>query len=202
MTTERKLIILLAAILAAFLLLAAWGWLKEHDANIQTEAQTKAADAAKAEKDKAIADRDALLKQYQASIVQQQAAVKTSGDAVKVIDHYVPAAAPAVVVEKQDLAPQVQQELPDAPSYTVQTDAASIATAKQLLQCDADRASLSTCHADLMDTQAKLSISEQSEERWKQTAQGGTKWQRFWRAAKYIGIGAAVGTAAGYAAGR
>lgn len=204
MTTERKIIVVLAAIILAGAGFAGLQILKAHDANLVATTQQKADDAQKAAVDKAIVDRDVLLQGYQKQIAAQQVAVKTSTQAVQVIEHYVPmpAAQQPVIVQKADLTPIEQAKLPDAPSYVITTQDQAIDTAKVLLQCDADTKSMSTCKADLKDTQAKESLAEQDAAMWQKSAKGGSKWARIWNATKYGLIGGAIGVGVGYVAHR
>lgn len=174
--------------------------LKDHDAKTRAEATDASTKAAQAQADKAIADRDALLKQYQASIAQQEGNVKTAGQAVQVIEHYIPSPQQAVVVQKADLTPQEQAKLPDAPSYVVTTQQQAVDTAKTLLQCDATGKALDTCKADLDDTGTKLTAETQDAAVWRLAAKGGTKWQRFRAGLGHAlcgGVGVGAGTITG-----
>lgn len=118
------------------------------------------------------------------------------------IDHYVQVSAPAqsVVVQKSALSVATQQELPDAPTYVVQTDLKAEATAKALIDCQSTAATASTCAADLADTRTKLQAVTADRDDWKTAAHGGSFWTRLKSGAKWAGIGALAGAAAGYAA--
>ena len=200
MTTERKVTIVLALILAVCGVMAAYSAIKSHDAQVQAAAQIKADEAIKAEKDKAIADRDAQLKDYQGAIAAQQAKVQTSAGAVQVIEHYLPAPTgslpEAVVAQKADLPASVASKLPDAPSYVIETQEEAVAVAKGALQCDADTRALNTCQADLKDTRANLLAEGNEVSTLQIEVKGGTKWHRFQTGLKHsLCGGAAVGTA-------
>lgn len=202
MTTERKIIVVLSAVILLGASFAGFEMLRAHDANLVASTQQKAADAQRAADDKAISDRDALLQTYQKQIIAQQAAIKTSSQAVQVIEHYVPAPASQqpVVVQKADLTPAEQAKLPDSPSYVVTTQEQAIDTAKSLLQCDANTKSLTTCQANLVDTQNKVVLAEKQSQTWENAAKGGSKWARIWTATKYGLIGGAIGVGVGYVA--
>ena len=200
MTTERKVTIVLALILAVCGVMAAYSAIKSHDAQVQAAAQIKADEAIKAEKDKAIADRDAQLKDYQGAIAAQQAKVQTSAGAVQVIEHYLPAPTgslpEAVVAQKADLPASVASKLPDAPSYVIETQQEAVAVAKGALQCDADTRALNTCQADLKDTRANLLAEGNEVSTLQIEVKGGTKWHRFKTGLKHsLCGGAAVGAA-------
>lgn len=206
MTTERKVILVLAIVIAAGVGFAGMQAVKAHDAALVATTQQQADAALKAEKAKGIADRDAMQASYEQRIAAQQAAVKTSAQAVQVIDHYVttPEAAQPVVVQKEQLTQAEQAKLPDAPSYVVTTQQQSIDTAKKLLQCDADGSALSVCRSDLADTKTQYSIVSKEAATWEDAAKGGSKWTRIWNAAKYgaVGVAIGVGVGVGYAAHR
>lgn len=200
MTTERKIVIVLAIVIAVCGALGCYSAFKSHDAQVRAEAQIKSDEALKAEKDKAIADRDTQLKQYQEAIAAQQARVTTDAQAVQVIDHYLPTApgsAPgAVVAQRADLSPAMAAKLPDAPSYVVETGDEAVAIAKGALQCDANTKTLNTCQADLKDTRANLITDSDEIKTLQIEVKGGTKWHRFKTGLKHsLCGGAAVGSA-------
>ena len=86
-----------------------------------------------------------------------QAQIHTSADAVRTIIRYVPQPAGAVeapapvVIQRQDLTAAEQAKVPDAPSYVLETEDEAKATARELIQCDADRSSLAACHVEAQD---------------------------------------------------
>jgi cytoskeletal protein RodZ len=200
MTTERKIVIVLALAIVVCGSIAAWSAFNSHDARVRAEEHIKADEAIKAEKDKAIADRDAQLKQYQAAITAQQAKVQTSANAVQVIDHYLPSPAGAlpgaIVAQKADLPASIAAKLPEAPSYVIETQDEAIAVAKGALQCDLNTKALNTCQADMKDTKANL-VTEADEVKALQVeVKDGTKWHRFRSGLKHsLCGGAAVGSA-------
>ncbi len=198
MTVEHKIILALSLALAVILGFGGYETLKAHDAIIRAEDQTKATDALKRQQDAAMAERDALVKQYQQSITDQIAKVRSSQAAVQVIDHYVPAAAgqDATVVQKSDFSAGEQARLPDAPSYSIETQQQAIATADKLLQCDADDHALQACQQNTATLQQQVKETDTEAQTWENAAKGGSKWQRILRAAKWFGIGAASGAVA------
>lgn len=200
MTTERKILIFIALAFVVSVSIFGWAAIKSRDAQVQAEAQIEADDAVKAEKDKAIADRDAQLKQYQATIAAQVARVSTADQAVQVIDHYLPAApgssAAAVVAQKADLPTSVTAQLPDAPSYVVETQGEAVDIAKGALQCDANTKALATCQADLVDAKSNLATETAEVGTLQVAIKGGTIAQRFKAGLKHaLCGGAAVGGA-------
>jgi hypothetical protein len=195
MSTERKIIPILSLALAVFLGFGGYETLKAHDAILHAEDQAKTTDALKKQQDVAMSERDALVKQYQQSITDQIAKVRSSQSAVQVIDRYVPAPAGqgATVVQKSDFSAAEQTKLPDAPSYSIETQQQAIATADKLLQCDADDHALNACQQNATTLQQQVKETDTEAQTWENAAKGGSKWQRILRSAKWFGIGAASG---------
>lgn len=105
-----------------------------------------------------------------------------------------------VAVQPQQLSPEVRAQMPDAPEYVLQTQAAAVSTSKALLQCRADQASLTTCQADKVDLQQQLADEQRTAQAWRNAAKGGSTAHRVLQVAKcaaFAGGGAAVGQAAG-----
>lgn len=144
------------------------------ESSSQTEKIVRA--QAKTELDKQVADLKAEIAQ-----------VKTTPQAVKVIERYVPQAAP-VVVQKAELPASVTEKLPDSPDFTIRSQPQEIALAQTVTAFEVCKATLQTCQ------NATASLTRERDQ-WKIAAKGGTKWQRFKSAMKYIGIGVGVGLA-------
>jgi hypothetical protein len=207
MTISRKAEIIIAMVVLIVLAIVCKIAYDQHQAVAKAEAVSKLNQDKVAQYDKIIAMRDAADIQQQAVAVEAQAKIKNGADAVRVITKYVtvPAAAPdappaAVVVDSSAFTPAEAAKLPPAPSYTVQTEALSIQTAKQLIACDADRKSLDACHADMADSRSAMSAQVAKTDVWEQTAKGGTKTQRFLKVVKCAGsagAGAYIASAAG-----
>lgn len=150
-----------------------------------------------------ISKRSATDIQQQAISVKEQAAVKTSADAVKVITKYVPVPTmtpdqpeAAFVVDKDAFTPDEALKLPASPTYVVQTQDQSTLVAKELIACEADRESLNSCKANMVDMTSAMAVQKQQVETWKAAAKGGTKTQRFLKVLKcagFAGVGAAGG---------
>lgn len=193
MTTQTKIIVAQSILIVGGLGYGGYQALKAHDAILTSDARQQASNEQRA----ALESKD---KQIQTLTAQQIAAVKTVPQAVKVITQYVPVKTsdrkPAVIeTQRQDLPAQVQTQIADSPSYTVQTQEQTVVTAQKLLQCSLEEQLLNSCNE-------KLAMSDADAKRWEQTAKGGSKWHRIVMTAKNVGIGAAVGIAIGYAAHR
>jgi hypothetical protein len=166
----------------------------------RADEQDKAAQTAEERADKATSDRDAITKQYEEAIALQEAAVTTPQAAVKVINHYIPSGATSAIVQRQDLSAAAQAQLPDAPSYAVETDQKAEDTAKALLACDATGKALETCKADLADANLVVDALRTDAKAWQAAAKGGTRWQRFKAGAGHMlcgGLATGAGTFAG-----
>lgn len=186
----------------ALLLFAAWIALQEHDARIRSEANSAAAAKSIDQLQQQMTQRDRANDVVQAQIVALTAAIKTPQQAAQVIDRIVTVPSvqpsPTVIVPKQDLPAPVVQQLPDAPSYAIETGDKAKAVAKALQACQGTQAQLTTCTADLGDTRKQLTAMTGDRDQWEATAKGGTFWHRAWTITKIV-----VPVAAGaYAAGR
>ncbi|MDR3723284.1 MAG: hypothetical protein P4K83_02190 [Terracidiphilus sp.] len=204
MDTKQKWEITGGIFLVLCLTVGAFTWLQQHDAALKAQGTSATAEA-KAQDQTALRQQLAETQaKYDQAIAAQQAAVKTPQQAAQVIDHYiqVPDKSQTVIVSKAQMPAVVQAELPDAPSYAVQTEQKSEATAKQLLGCDQAQHDLGTCEQEKASLQTELQVMTADRDNWRNTAKGGTWWHRTLTAAKWVGVGAAIGVAAGYAASR
>ena len=197
MTREHKitLVVGIAALLLAGVFLR--GWLLERKARNQAEAVTAAQEKVIASAQQAIVVRDAVAAQKDKILEAQSAAMQTPQQAVQVITRYLPAptGAPAspgpVVIAKADLSPAAQKDVPDSPSYTIFTQAQTLAQAKADLACTVTQNDLSTCKADLADRQTQLTAKTAESTSWENAAKGGTKFHRFLGIGKKVLCGAA-----------
>lgn len=207
MTMERKVEIGIVLLVIAVLAGLAW---KQHEANDAAKIEAAASDAQVRTLQEQIDQRKAADAAQQKAAAAAQAAVKTTGDAVRVIREVVqvpivqnapPVTQPqAVTAKPADIADAVKQQMPESPSYIVETQEQSIATAKTLLQCRADQQSLSSCQQDKLDMQAQLEAKQKEADAWKKAAKGGSAAQRFFKVAKCVGLSAG-GAAAGQVIG-
>jgi hypothetical protein len=137
-------------------------------------------------REQAKAERDAEVK----ALKDEMAQVKTTPQAVKVIEHYIPQAAPVATVERSQIAPEVV--LPDAPGkLTIRTQPQEIAVAQTVSDFQVCKSDLKQCSAD------KESLTR-DRDKWETAAKGGTKGQRFkgfLKSALCGGGGAAAGAA-------
>jgi hypothetical protein len=211
------------AVLAAVVALGGYEWVQEHDARLKAEAsaaaQQKSIDAAKSDsaaKDQQIKDRDAVSARQQDLIARQADAIKSTAQAVAEIQKFQAAAGaakpgnaaaqpfgPVTVAQRSDLTPEQQAKLPDAPSYSVFTQAQSIQLAQAQLACSAAQVALGTCQKDLIDANGKLADAQialkqtvAQRDEYHTALKGGTWLHRTVTAAKWIVIGGAVGYAA------
>lgn len=168
------------------------------------------ADAASAVDSKVIADLQTdRANRAEADLDQQkqaaalQATVHTSSDAVRYITQYVPqpaaatpnAPAQTVAIQRSDLTAAEQAKVPNAPGYVLQTQDAATATAKELIQCSADRSSLTSCRAELADSDKQQMLLSQQVTVYKDAAKGGSASKRFLKFAGCAALGAGGGAA-------
>ncbi len=203
MTTDRKIIIALIAIMLAGAAVLGIFAIRQQRALAAGAAVSVQDDKAIQTLQKQREDRDIADAAQRAAATDAESTVKTNADAVKVITRYLPAPpstaqASAIVVPPIDLPSADRAKLPDSPSYVVETQAASVAIAKDLIACDADRKSLLTCQADLKDADAGMKVETHTATTWESAAKGGAKSSHILKALECIAT-AAGGAAAGAA---
>ena len=190
--------------------LLAIGWERDHQRMLRAEAVAQERQKGIDARDRTIRTRDASAKTYDAAIDKQAAAIKTPQQAVQVIVRYLhdqaPAGSPAaasaqaqaapVTVDRAQLSPELQKELPDSPHATLFTDDQVEQLGKDALVCDKATHDLVTCRADAKDLRANVAAEQANAATWKAAARGGTRLQRLARVVKYVacaGAGAAAG---------
>lgn len=190
MWTKLAMLVLLAV--------ACGEWAHERDLRAKAEATAAASKRQIGALSQQEATRDAETTEYARKLTEAQQAIKTPQQAVQVITRYLPAVpgraetAP-VVVQKDELPPQTQEKLPDAPSYTILTQDQAKAVAQNDLQCDADQNSLKACNLDRQDDAEKLLLQQAATNAWETAAKGGTKLHRLVKVLKVAGCAAAGG---------
>jgi len=201
MTTRERIDAALIILLIAGVIFAAHEWQRERKARVQAEnvqaAQQKVIDAAKADQAKTAADLQqkiaALEGQKKQPITPQQFVAGTAKLFPKLPQ-------PMTVVERPAITTVIdgkQATLPSAP--VVEIPAADLSTLRDYkLSCDETQAKLDACAKDKTDLTAELNATKMQRDRWQATAKGGTWLHRTLIAAKWIGIGAGVGYAAGH----
>lgn len=203
MTRDQKIIAVLVGILAlgGILLLAIHN---SDQADIAAaQAETKAQQAINADLTQQIKDRDTADKTQRAQAQAQESQVKTSADAAKVIGG-IAVDGPFVTSGDESIQGSTAPAFPDAPSYVLQTQDEAVATAKKIIQCNADEVSLLTCKADLADETKIAAGTQQEVYTWEKAAKGGTTATRFLKIAGCslaAGGGATLGAAFWHAKG-
>ncbi len=201
MTARAKIevAVAVAAVLAAALGLRSW--LSEHDARLKAEADSRANQQAIAANQLQIASLAQMIQQVRddnakqvAALNQTVAALKTPGDQM------------AWILEQLKTSQPINVNIPKDPNQAAtavvpQADIPQIlAQVQACQQCKLDLAAKEQELGYVQQQNAKLadSLKATTDDRdeWKATAQGGTKWQRFKRAAKWFAIGAAAGVVA------
>lgn len=217
MTRMEKFLI--GCTLAFFALVISLGvfYVKEREARARAESYVQAKEEQKAdnkkiadEADKRIKDRDDKADKEREQYQNQLNHIVTQVQALAALKANAPAVAAAGIttgVKPQDLTASAKKDLPDAPGYTVMTDAAFIGVSKEVAQCRADQALLGACKGDAGDlrdklaaSQANVKITEQQRDTWKKTAEGGTVAQRAEKTG-FLGLCGAGGAAIGASKG-
>jgi hypothetical protein len=173
-------------------------WVQEAVGRARAEAKSETEKIVRAEADQRIADREKAFGERLDALKKENAEIRSQKQAVQVVEKYIPLAAPAAQLTRQDFTPEVAAKLPDSPSFTTRTEAQEIALAKEVNQCQQDKAGLAKCQADAMDAKAKLESTERERDEWKKSAKGGSRMKRFAGALKNIGIGIGIGLALGH----
>jgi len=176
-----------------------------HERELRIKAEVTAEDGAKiiAANKQAMDERDKADAAQQQSAKIAAAAVATAPQAAKIIMQLVPVPATsgaaastlpqAVVAQKPDLSAQVQAQLPNAASYVVTTQDQAVATAKKLIQCEADSTSLTACRLDKTTLTDSLKTETDVAASWETAAKGGTFWHRVGTGLKHATCGGSGG---------
>jgi hypothetical protein len=214
MTVAHKITAAVAITLLVILGFAGYAWFTEHDARVRAELTEKSSDQDKALNaqqintlQKRMDTRDADDAKQQSQTAELIKSVQTIAQIKAQLPQYITLPSAPQQITRQQAAAINAEKIPDAPQvqagdfFVSQADAKAIFD--KLALCSADDKSLSTCSADKSDLQGQL-VAQKKEtadeqaiaETWKKAAKGGSVWHRTLTAAKWIGIGAAVGYAA------
>jgi len=180
-----------AALLAAFLVFAGYGWMQEHDARLKAEAQTgqqqKQIDGLKQQQSEVQTALNGKLASLEKERQRPATATELVGDAGRLL--------PNLPQPLQVLTTQKSPALPNGPTaQTVvipEADFKSIRDAQ--LSCEEDTAKLAACQTTADDGKQQLKLTEEQRDEWKTAAKGGSIWHRALGAAKWFAIGAGTG---------
>jgi hypothetical protein len=200
---KALLLLLVAGIVAGFLGFRTW--LSEHDLRLHAEEQSKAQQAVQAEVKsqmaelaKQMADRDAAYQTQLKSLGTKFQQAGTPDQLALIVSQLMGLKQPIQVVTP----PANGGTTPQTPVAQIPvTDAPQVkAYFQECEQCKLDRAKLTADAADRAAqaalTQKQIDSLNKDVQIWKTTANGGTKWQRFKRASKWLAIGAGAGAVA------
>jgi hypothetical protein len=211
MTISKAWAIGIGVVLALAIALGSYEWLHERHARLKAQTQTAA-------QQKTIDQAKTDAQAEEAELVAHLAALEA--------DRQQPATAQRIVAETSKLIPNLPQPItiqaaPQTAAATgaAQSTAPALADAPQAQQlvvpaadfksiqnaeidCEENAAKLDACTRTAADTATELKATTAQRDEWERTAKSGSWWQRTVTAAKWIGIGAAVGAGAGYAAHR
>ncbi len=185
--------------------LAVSGYIKERERAVKAEtvAETQAQVQKQltgqiADLQKQMTDRDALYQQQLQSLQTKLGQATTPTQIAQLVSQLMGLKEPIQITtplptsQNPNPSPIAQISLEDAPQFKayVQT-------------CEECKLNLTKTQADLADRAKQAELAQQQIESikaerdsWKVAAKGGTKWQRFKKAIKYLGIGAGIGAAA------
>jgi hypothetical protein len=170
------------AILIVLLLVLVKSWSDERMGRAVADATAK---TEKLVREEAKQERDKEVKELK----DQMAQVKTAPQAVKIIERYIPEAAPVpVALTRQDISAAIP--LPNSPSYTVRTDKQEIAVAQTVTDLQVCKKDFAFCEVE------KASLTRERDE-WKKAAKGGSRWKRIGSVLKWLGIGIGLGATLG-----
>jgi hypothetical protein len=180
--------------------LAFYSWLGDHDARIQLKATVDAQSQVIAKLNDSIKERDAQAVQDKAELDKKLTAAKTPDQQAALLSVLAGLKQPLTINVPPTPVPG-SKEPPQAPSATL--SAPQIADLNQFAvsckKCEVDRDALT---GDVKDLKEKIKATEVERDAAVTAVKGGTKWQRFRRSAKTLGIGLAFGAALGFAAHR
>lgn len=142
--------------------------------------------------------READWQKQRAEWERERAAIQTAPQAVRVIEKYVPQTTGQSVpdVKPEQIAPEVRQNLPNAPSYVVKTTQAEVETAKAVQAGQQCASALQKCEKDAADLRTQAGANKSDRDNWRETAQGGSTSKRTARVG-LISLCGAGGAAAG-----
>lgn len=194
------------AALAALCALGVYEWIQEHDARVKAEAATAAQQKTIDQAQKDAGDAQQALMVKMAAIDAEKLEPATPRQIVIDTSKLIPNLPQPITIRT---APQqvggsagqrTSDGLPDAPAaqslIVPAADLKAIQAAE--IACQEDQAKLTACTLTAADTQTELKATTTQRDEWEKTAKGGTWLHRTLTAAKWIGIGAAVGYAAGH----
>ena len=183
--------------IAAFtgmVVLAEYGWVREHDARLQAETQT-------AQQDKQISGLKEQQQETQSTLVARLAALErekkqpiTASQFADDTKQLLPALPAALQVRSLPDNPA----LPDGPKSQVvvvpQEDITVLRDAQ--ISCEENAARLTACESTQSNLRQEMKLTAAERDEWKATAKGGSFWHRTLGAAKWFAVGAGTGAAA------
>lgn len=197
---KHKLIGVGAGLVLVAVILGFVSWLQQHDDRIQMKATLDAQSQVIAKLNDSIKDRDAQAATDKAELDKRLSAAKSPDQQAALLSALAGLKQP-ITVNVPPAPVAGSKEPPLAPSATLSVP--QLAELNQFgiscKKCEVDRDALVGDNKDLQEkvkaTEVKLHAAEIA-------VKGGTKWSRFKRGAKTLGVGLAVGAALGFAAHR
>jgi hypothetical protein len=168
-----------AVLLAAVVIFAGYGWVREHDARVRAETQT-------GQQQQQIDG----LKQQQAA-AQQVLANKLAGTETAAL---LPGLPEALQVRSAPENPSVPNGPVEQTVVVPEADFKIIRNAQ--LACEEDTVKLAACQSSQAESTQQLKLTEAQRDEWQTTAKGGSIWHRALSAAKWFAVGAGSGAVA------
>ena len=204
MTTAHKITVGLAVMLGLFMLIFAWGWIKEHEAAMIVQTQVKSDNEAAAQIAAAEERNKEELSEQLGLLVAQRAAVQTPQQVVRALPTVINLPAPVTQVtaaqaQAYKAAVPLDTAAPQAGDLVIpQADAKSFYDTQ--LDCKVNAAKLSSCDAQFQNEQDMVALKDTEIKQLQVAVNGGTKWQRFKSASKWLALGVGVGAVGAIAA--
>lgn len=147
--------------------------------------------------------RDKAFSEAQQQFADERAKIITAAQAAAAIKRNTPGADDLASVKRDQLPAQVQQQLPNAPSYEVMTEGTAVRLGQQTVDLKACNESVTKLTADNKDLSTQKAAAEsgkqaaqQEAQKWQEAAKGGTVTRRAVNGGKLVVIGAACGAIA------
>jgi hypothetical protein len=188
MTNTEKALIIVSAALVVLIAVGAYFYVEQVRNLAKAEAYSAAKDEVISKLNASIKDaqsrmdkRDADWQEQEKLFEKQLAEIKTQDQARKALAE---SGAPTVEVAREQLPANVQQQLPDAKSYTVITPDEAVRFARSLVEADRLKGEVDKLTNDNVDLRGQLKDAQQAQKEteskaheWKNAAHGGT-WAR------------------------
>jgi hypothetical protein len=183
-----------AVLLAAVVIFAGYGWVREHDARVRAETQTgqqqQQIDGLKQQQ----AAAQQVLANKLAGIEEERRAPATAAELATETAALLPGLPEALQVRSAPENPSVPNGPVEQTVVVPEADFKIIRNAQ--LACEEDTVKLAACQSSQAESTQQLKLTEAQRDEWQTTAKGGSIWHRALSAAKWFAVGAGSGAVA------